>query len=53
MITQAFILLLAAIAAYVAYGLSKRRIMWRWIVAYWLVLTAKNVWDIVMQWRFC
>ena len=39
--------LLAIIAAYVAYGLYKHRVMWRWIVIYWLVLTVKNVLDVI------
>lgn len=38
-------LLLCGIAAIVAYGLYKRRVMWRWIVAYWVVLTVKNLVD--------
>ena len=45
-ISQLFIFLLALIAAFVAYGLLKHKIMWHWIVLYWLVLTAKNVVDL-------
>ena len=42
MLDQAFVLALAAIAARVAAGLAREQNMWRWIIAYWLVLTAKN-----------
>ena len=45
--TQVFIFLLAIIAGYVAYGLYKRKVMWKWIVLYWLVLTAKNAVDLL------
>lgn len=40
--TNAMQIILAAIAARVAYGLYRKRNMWRWIVLYWLVLTVKN-----------
>ena len=43
MIDQLFILLLALNAGYVAYGLANKKIMWKWIVVYWSVLTAKNL----------
>lgn len=46
-INQLFIFFLAAIAGYVAYGLYKRKVMWKWIVLYWLVLTAKNAVDLL------
>lgn len=46
--THLLIILLAIIAAIVAYGLHKRRVMWKWIVLYWMVLTAKNVLDLLM-----
>lgn len=42
-----FILLLALIAGIVCVGLSQKRNMWKWIVGYWLVLTAKNLMDLV------
>ena len=45
MLSQILVLLLAAIAARVAYGLSNKQNMWRHIIAYWLVLTAKNLVD--------
>lgn len=45
MLTNLLIITLAVIAAIVAYGLYKKQVMWKWIVVYWLVLTAKNVLD--------
>lgn len=39
------VLALAAIALTVCAGLAARRNMWPWIVAYWAVLTAKNIVD--------
>lgn len=39
------VLALAAIALTVCAGLAAGRNMWPWIVAYWAVLTAKNVVD--------
>lgn len=50
MLTHLLIILLAIIAAIVAYGLYKKQIMWRWICFYWLVLTAKNVLDLLNGW---
>lgn len=47
MLTNLLIIFLAIIAAVVAYGLYRKRNMWRWIVLYWLVLTAKNVIDAI------
>jgi len=46
-ITKAMILLLAVIAAVVATGLIGGRSMWAWIVAYWIVLTCKNIVDYI------
>lgn len=48
MITHLLIILLAILAAYVAYGLYHKQNMWKWIVVYWLVLTVKNVVDFFM-----
>ena len=42
MISQIFVFILFAIAAVVAVGLSEKRNMWKWIAAYWTVLTIKN-----------
>ncbi len=41
------VLMLAAIAAVVLIGLVFSRSMWAWIIAYWAVLTVKNVVDFV------
>lgn len=38
----ALVLALMLIAAVVLVGISRRRNMWRWIVAYWAVLTVRN-----------
>ena len=43
----AFQIILALIAGYVAYGLYRKRNMWFWIVTYWIVLTLKNVLEVV------
>ena len=47
MISQFYVLLLTLIAARVAYGLYKQKIMWAWIVLYWMTLTCKNVSDLI------
>ena len=47
MIAQILIFLLMVDAAWVAYGLARKRNMWRWIVAYWVVLTIKNVIEVI------
>ena len=44
-IQKTLILILATIAAVVATGLIAGYSMWAWIVAYWVVLTAKNMID--------
>lgn len=44
-VTAFFILLLMAIAAKVADGIYRYQNMWKWIVAYWVVLTLKNALD--------
>lgn len=49
MIAQILIFCLMADAAWVAYGLVRKRNMWRWIVLYWMILTAKNLADL-MRW---
>ena len=43
--SQILVLILAGLAAYVAYGIYQGDIMWRWITVYWIVLTAKNLCD--------
>lgn len=47
MLINLLIIFLAVIAAVVAYGLYRKRNMWHWIVVYWLMLTAKNVIDVI------
>ena len=49
MISQLLVILLMVDAAWVAYGLSRKRVMWHWIVLYWVILTAKNLTDFVTQ----
>ena len=49
MISQLLIILLMLDAAWVAYGLIRKRNMWRWICLYWLILTVKNLADL-MRW---
>ena len=45
--SQFCVFLLMLNAAYVAYGLSRRRNMWLFIVLYWIILTIKNYIDFV------
>ena len=47
MIAQILIFLLMADSAWVAYGLMRKRNMWAWIVAYWCVLTLKNIVEVI------
>lgn len=47
MLTNLLIIFLAIIAAVVACGLYRKRTMWHWIVLYWLVLTVKNIIDVI------
>ena len=46
----ALVLALMLIAAVVLVGLVRRRNMWRWIVAYWAVLTVRNAVALLMGW---
>lgn len=43
--TQLLIFLLMLDAAWVFYGLCRKRNMWPWICLYWAILTAKNAVD--------
>ena len=43
------VIVLAAIAGVVLYGLIKKRNMWGWIIAYWAVLTLKNIADFIFM----
>lgn len=45
MVSQIFVLLLCADAAWVAAGLMKKKNMWLYIVLYWVLLTVKNCCD--------
>ena len=45
--SQFCVFLLMLNAAYVTYGLSRRRNMWLFIVLYWVILTIKNYIDFV------
>ena len=47
MVSQIYVLILALIAARVAYGLSQKKVMWMWIVSYWITLTCKNIADLI------
>ena len=49
MMAQFFIILLCLDALIVAVGLAKKKNMWAFIVAYWVLLTVKNVCDL-MRW---
>ena len=44
-ITKIMIYLLTLISLTVAIGLMAQSNMWRWIVAYWVTLTIKNIID--------
>lgn len=46
-VSQIFVFLLMADAAWVAFGLSRKKNMWKWIVLYWVLLTAKNACDLL------
>lgn len=43
--SQVFVFLLMLIAGRVTVGLMEKRNMWRWIIAYWVALTVKNMID--------
>ena len=51
MISQIFVFLLCADASIVFAGLSQNKNMWEYIVAYWLILTAKNFVDFIIGQR--
>lgn len=44
-ISQGLVFLLLADAAWVAFGLCRKKSMWPWIALYWVLLTAKNAVD--------
>lgn len=45
LISQLLVFALMADALIVCIGLARRRVMWRWIVLYWAILTVKNALD--------
>ena len=47
MISQLLIILLMADAAWVAYGLLRKKNRWTWICLYWILLTLKNLMDLL------
>ena len=49
MISQIFICLLCVNAAWVAFGLARKKNMWFWITAYWIILTLKNLADAILK----
>ena len=44
-ILWALVILLALDAAWVCFGLARKKNMWKWIVLYWFILTLKNLAD--------
>ena len=48
-ILSCLVIVLAAIAGIVLYGLAKKRNMWAWIIVYWAVLTLKNIADFIFM----
>ena len=48
-ILSCLVIILAAIAGIVLYGLVKKRNMWVWIIVYWAVLTLKNIADFIFM----
>lgn len=47
-VSQIFVFALFLDAAWVAYGLIKKRNMWKWICLYWVLLTLKNLVDLTL-----
>lgn len=43
MVSAGFIAILAAVSLLVAFGLYRKKNMWAWIAAYWIILAAKNL----------
>ena len=46
-ISQIYIFMLMVNAGWVAYGLTKKKNMWKWICLYWIILTFKNAVDFI------
>ena len=51
MLDAALVLALMLTGAVVLVGLVRRRNMWRWIIAYWAVLTVRNAVALLAGWR--
>ena len=47
MMSQILIICLMIDAAWVAFGLARKKNMWKWIVTYWVILTMKNYCDLM------
>ena len=47
MISKIIILILIGISGYVAYRLSRKQNPWPFVVLYWVVLTIKNLCDLM------
>lgn len=45
--SQIFVFLLMADAAWVAYLLAKKKVAFNWIFIYWVLLTLKNLCDMM------
>lgn len=48
MISQMLVFLLMLDAAWVGYGLIRKRNMWAYITLYWIILTTKNLVDFLV-----
>ena len=46
--SQFCVCLLCADAAWVAFGLARKQNMWKWIVLYWVILTLKNLCEVIL-----
>ena len=51
LLSQALIFALIIIAAVVAVTLAARKSAWILIIVYWVVLTAKNIVDLIVFWK--
>lgn len=49
-VSQILVCLLFADAAWVAAGLLRKKVMWKWIALYWVLLTVKNAVDFAGGW---
>ena len=51
LLSQALIFVLIVIAAVVAVTLAAGKSAWILIIVYWIVLTAKNIVDLIVFWK--